>query len=95
MAQVYGLLAAVWVQAARAPSREEFSAVIEGVQIFPRSTGLVWRVATLAAQRNFLPEALALARHGVKISRDPADCNRFVTLVHALVSDAVSPPPSP
>jgi hypothetical protein len=95
MAQVYGLLAAVWAQAARAPSREEFSAVIEGVQIFPRSTGLVWRVATLAAQRNFLPEALALARHGVKISRDPADCNRFETLVHALERDAVSPPPSP
>ena len=60
-----------------------------------RSTGLVWRVATLAAQRNFLPEALALARHGVKISRDPADRNRFETLVHALERDAVSPPPSP
>ena len=95
MAQVYGLLAAVWAQAARAPSREEFSAVIEGVQIFPRSTVLVWRVATLAAQRNFSPEALALARHGVKISRDPADRNRFETLVHALERDAVSQPPSP
>ncbi len=95
MVQVYGLLAAVWAQAARAPSREEFSAVIEGVQIFPRSTGLVWRVATLAAQRNFSPEALALARHGVKISRDPADRNRFETLVHALERDAAPPAPSP
>ncbi len=95
MVQVYGLLAAVWAQAARTPSREEFSAVIEGVQIFPRSTGLVWRVAMLAAQRNFSPEALALATHGVKISRDPADHNRFETLVHALDRDAAPPAPSP
>ncbi len=88
MVQVYGLLAAVWAQAARAPSIEEFATVIEGVQRFPRSAALVWRAAMLAAQRNFPTEALALARHGVKISRDPADRNRFETLVHALERDA-------
>ena len=91
MVQVYGLLAAVWAQAARAPSIEEFATVIEGVQRFPRSAALVWRAAMLAAQRNFPTEALALARHGVKISRDPADRNRFETLVHALERDADPP----
>ncbi len=95
MVQVYGLLAAVWAQAARSPTREEFTDVIEGVQRFPRSTALVWRTAMLAAQRNFAPEALALARHGMKISRDPADRNRFETLVHALERDAVTPLKSP
>jgi hypothetical protein len=95
MAQVYGLLAAVWAQAARAPTREEFATVIEGVQRFPRSSGLVWRAALLAAQHNFPTEALALARHGLKISRDPADRNRFETLVHALERDAAPPSPSP
>ena len=91
MVQVYGLLAAVWAQAARAPSIEEFATVIEGVQRFPRRAALVWRAAMLAAQRNFPTEALALARHGVKISRDPADRNRFETLVHALERDADPP----
>jgi hypothetical protein len=95
MVQVYGLLAALWAQAARSPTREEFTDVIEGVQRFPRSTALVWRTAMLAAQRNFSPEALALARHGMKISRDPADRNRFETLVHALERDAVPPLKSP
>jgi len=46
----------------------------------------------LAAHHRFSSEALALAQHGVKISRDPADRNRFETLVHALERDAAPPP---
>ncbi len=95
MAQVYGLIALVWAQAARAPTHEEFATVIEGVQRFPRSTALVWRAAMLAAHHRLSPEALALAQHGVKISRDPADRNRFETLVHALERDAAPTHKSP
>ncbi|MBC7366508.1 MAG: hypothetical protein H7343_06785 [Undibacterium sp.] len=100
MAQVYGLLAEVWSQAARGPTRGEFGVVVEGVQMFPTDGGLVWRATTLAAGQKLGKEALLLAKHGVRISRDLADRNRFEVIAQAFERDAepvpaASKPPEP
>ena len=88
MAAVYGLIGEVWGRSARAPTREEFEVVLEGVQTFPRNTPLVWQATTLAAQQNFAQEALLLAKHGLKTARDPADRARFELLATAFARDA-------
>lgn len=87
MAQVYGLVADVWSQAEHGPSREEFNVVLEGVQIFPTSSGLVWRAALLASNLKFEKEAVILAKHGLKISRDPETRNRFELIARAFERD--------
>ena len=100
MAQVYGLIAETWSLAARGPTREEFAVVMEGAQTFPGNGSLIWRTTLLAAQRNFNKEALLLAQHGMKISRDPADRSRFEMVAHAVERDAAAaasgpvPPPA-
>ena len=88
MAAVYALIGEVWGRSARAPTREEFEVVLEGVQTFPRNTPLVWQATTLAAQQNFAREALLLAKHGLKTARDPADRARFELLATAFARDA-------
>ena len=87
LVQVYGLVAEVWSQAARGPTPEEFAVVVEGVQTFPANGGLVWRATLLAANWKFEKEALLLAKHGLKISRDPEEHNRFEQLASALTRD--------
>ena len=87
MAAVYGLMGDVWSRSARPPTRAEFDVVLEGVQTFPRNTPLVLQATTLAAQQNFAKEALILAKHGLKISRDPADRARFEMLATAFARD--------
>ena len=97
MAAVYGVAAEAWGRSAKAPTREEFDMVLEGVQLFPRSTSLVLQAALLAAAHNFPKEALILAKHGVKISRDEANRSRFETLASAFERDtepAVAAPPA-
>lgn len=88
MASVYGLIADVWSRSARAPTREEFNVVLEGVQTFPRSAPLVLQVTMLAAQQNYAKEALILAKHGLRIAHDPADRARFEMLANAVTRDA-------
>jgi hypothetical protein len=92
MAQVYGLIAEVWRQSAKAPTREEFTVVLEGVQMFPRSPSLVLQATLLAAAHDFPKEALALAKHGVIISRDPADRSRFEMIARAFERDTGAEP---
>lgn len=87
LVQVYGLVADVWSQASRGPTREEFAVVVEGVQTFPASGGLVWRAALLASNQKFEKEAFLLAKHGLKISRDPEERNRFELIARAFARD--------
>ena len=94
MASVYGLAAETWGRSAKAPTREEFNMVLEGVQTFPRNSGLVLQAALLAAAHNFPKEALLLAKHGIKISRDETNRSRFETLASAFERDAEPAPPA-
>lgn len=95
MAQVYFAITEVWARAAKAPSRDEFAVVLEGVRTFPRSAGLVLQATLLAAADNFHQEALALAKHGVKVARDPSERGRFEMLVSAFERDAETAPGGP
>ncbi|MCX6954536.1 MAG: hypothetical protein NTV51_20475, partial [Verrucomicrobia bacterium] len=99
MAMVYAMIAEVWTRANRAPTREEFNVVLEGVQTFPRSPQLVLQATMLAVQRNFAKEALLLAKHGQRIARDSADRTRFEMLEQSIQRDAApetaKPEPAP
>jgi hypothetical protein len=92
---VYALAADTWSQAEHGPSREEFNFVIEGVQTFPRSLGLVWRAALLASHWKFEKEAVLLAKHGLKIARDPEERDRFELIARAFERDNELAPAAP
>lgn len=95
MSAVYALIAEIWTHAERAPTREEFNVVLEGVQTFPRNTPLVLRAALLASQQNFKKEALILVKHGQKIARDPSDRAQFEMLENAFEREAEPAPAKP
>jgi hypothetical protein len=68
--------------------------VVEGAMTFPKNAGLIWRTTLLAAEWKYEKEALALARHGVKISRDPGARNQFELVAAAFQRDAEAAPPA-
>jgi hypothetical protein len=88
MAAVYGLIAETWNRSAVPPTKEEFNVVLEGVQTFPRSTGLVLQATILAVTQHFTKEATILVNHGQKIARDDSTRSRFEVLAQALARDA-------
>jgi hypothetical protein len=94
MASVYGVMAETWLKSARRPTQEEFRMVVEGAMTFPKNAGLIWRTTLLAAEWKYEKEALALARHGVKISRDPGARNQFELVAAAFQRDAEAAPPA-
>jgi hypothetical protein len=94
MPEVYALMAKTWLQSVTSPKHENFDVVLEGVRLFPRDGELVFEAAALAAKNHFA-EAAALAELGRKISRDPAEQNRFELLSAALKRDTGTPNPSP
>jgi hypothetical protein len=94
MAQLYSLMAEVWLKSARRPTQEEFRSVVEGPMTFPTSIPLVWRTTLLAAEWKFEKEALALAQHGVRISRDSGARNQFELIAAAFQRDAEAAPPA-
>ena len=49
---------------------------------------LVMQATMLAAQQNFPKEALALAKHGQKIARTPAERSQFELLASSFERDA-------
>lgn len=96
MAQVYALMAEIWSRSERAPTRDEFLILVEGVQTFPRSMPLLLQVTMFAAQRKeFAKEALILAKHGQKVARTTAERAQFEMLASAVERDAEPPPAAP
>lgn len=95
MPGTYALMTEVWSQSSAVPSREEYMVVVEGVQKFPRDSSLLMQAALLGAKSGFPDDALKLAEHGVKISRNTDDRERFQSLAEILrgkVSTAVVEP---
>lgn len=88
MAAVYAVMAETWTRSEKAPTREEFIIVVEGAQTFYRNSSLVLQVTLLAAAHNFPKEALALAQHGQKISKNAAERMQFEMLVASFQRDA-------
>ena len=80
MAQVYGLIAEVWMKSVKPPSRPDFIMVLEGVQTFPRNVPLLLQATMLAATHKFGIEAHDLAAYGMKIARTASDRETFAML---------------
>jgi hypothetical protein len=97
LAGVYALAAALWMASAAAPTRDQFAAVVRGVNLFPRDFNLLLQTTLLAVGRGFPAEARALAVHGVKIATEPAVQDRFRMLQAAVERDhpeTLKPEPS-
>ncbi|MES2693795.1 MAG: hypothetical protein V4773_10010 [Verrucomicrobiota bacterium] len=88
MADVYALIAQTWTLSEQAPEREHFEVVVEGVKLFPRDTSLVMDAAMLAAKRGFPHDAVALAKLGMRVSKEPGERDRFEILASAFKRDA-------
>ena len=63
------------------PLAEHLGVVIEGINRFPRDLALLTQGTLLALKRGFPVEARAMAERGVKLARQPADRDRFQTLL--------------
>ncbi len=87
LAGVYALAAEMWMASAANPTRDQFAAVVRGVNLFPRDFNLLLQATLLAAGRGFPAEARALAAHGVKIATEPAVQDRFRMLQAAVERD--------
>lgn len=97
LAEVYELLAEVWMQSEAEPTREQFDAVLEGARLFPSNSRVLLATALLASERGFPAEARQLAEHGAQIASAGPARDRFVRLAAALAREAekTSPPASP
>lgn len=93
MAEVYSLIAETWALSALPPQEEHLAVVLEGVMRFPRDTALLLQATLLAAKRGFFERARELAERGTKVSREPADKDRFASLAAAFAFDAAPQPP--
>lgn len=91
LAGVYAVAAEMWMLAAAGPTREQFIAVVRGVNLFPRDFNLLLQATLLAAGRGFPTEARALAAHGVKFATEPAVQDRFRMLQAAVERDHPEP----
>jgi hypothetical protein len=81
LAEVYALVADTWAASAAPPLAEHLGVVIEGINRFPRDLALLTQGTLLALKRGFPVEARAMAERGVKLARQPADRDRFQTLL--------------
>lgn len=81
LAEVYTLVAETWSASAAPPLAAHLGVVIEGINRFPRDLALLTQGTLLALKRGFPVEARAMAERGVKLARQPADRDRFQTLL--------------
>jgi hypothetical protein len=94
LAEVYTLIADAWLSAAVAPHPDHFSVLLEGIRLFPRDLPLLARATRLAAERDLLPEARALAERGVNLATNEADREPFRAIATSLESGAVPADPA-
>ena len=94
LAEVYGMIAETWTLSALRPQPEHLAVVIEGVRMFPRDATLLMQATILAAKRDYPEEAKALAERGMKLSKDPAERDRFRIIAAAFERDDTPKPPT-
>lgn len=82
--EIYTLIADAWLHSKTAPTLDNLAILDEGVLAFPRNTDLIYKNATLKARHGFTDDARSLAELGLKITRDPANRNRFEQLKASL-----------
>ena len=92
LAEVYALVAETWTASAAPPLAEHLGVVIEGINRFPRDLALLTQGTLLALKRGFPVEARAMAERGVKLARQPADRDRFQTLLAGMDPAAPAKP---
>ena len=78
--ETYELIAAAWLAAETKPRPEHFTALTEGLKLFPRHAGLIFNTASLYHRIGNSTAAGALADHGEKISTTDDDRSRFARL---------------
>lgn len=80
LAEVYTLIAEVWVVCAQAPTRAQLAVLEEGVRAFPYRTELVYRTAELNIRHGFTDTARWLITLGLTLAPDAAARTRFESL---------------
>jgi hypothetical protein len=87
LAEVYTLIAETWALSAQAPERSHLDVVIEGVRRFPRDSTLLMEATLLAARRGFREEAVALAKLGARVAKEPGEQERFQMIANSFAAE--------
>jgi hypothetical protein len=80
LAEVYELIAEVWMVSSQAPTRDQLAVLEQGVRLFPRRTDLVYRTAELNVRHGFTETARWLITLGLTLAPDAAARTRFEAL---------------
>lgn len=90
--QTYETMAAAWLASATPPTPSNFTAITEGLVLFPNNVELVYSAARLALKMGDRRASAALIGHGLKLSPDDAGRARFNNLKPEF--EKLPPPPS-
>lgn len=82
--EIYTLIADAWLHSQIAPTFDNLAILDEGVLAFPRNADLIYKNAKLKARHGFTDDARSLTELGLKVTRDPANRNRFEQLKASL-----------
>jgi hypothetical protein len=91
LAALYELAADTWTRSAVTPGRDDVGVLIEGVRLFPSRLRLVYQTASLCADAGMIPQAHALAGHGLGVAPDAPTRARFEALKAALPPEPAAP----
>jgi hypothetical protein len=87
--EVYDLIAQVWERAAFQPTRGHLDVLEDGVRLFPRRSGLIYRAAALYADHGYADEATKLIGLGRLVAKDAGERERFAQLEARLAASPV------
>ena len=88
LAEVYTLIADVWMASAQAPTRDQLSVLEEGVRLFPHRSELIYRTGELSVRHGFTDTARWVINLGVTLAPDAATRTRFEALQAGLGAQA-------
>jgi hypothetical protein len=80
LADVYELIASIWLQSGVTPGRADLAVLEEGVRLFPADLRLINFSSVLYAANGFRDDALHLLEIGLRAAPDGPDRTRFLKL---------------
>lgn len=90
----YDLMADTWTRSPATPKREDISAMVDGVRMYPGRLKLAYQVAALSADAGLPDVAHSLADHGLKYAPDAASRAKFETLKNGFPPEPPAPLPA-
>ena len=88
--EVYELVVDAWTHSVVTPTRQNFSVMDEGVQLFPEDSDLIYADTQLRLKYGLAGDAVALAQFGERYASDPSARERFHRLLATLPSGATN-----